>query len=217
MSIVKLNQEQQKLRESIEENLNWLREETMKHSGEDEERRKRFIKMGEDSHALHMSLEPKPKHHRYMIENRGMKADEREFYMHIHPVEDLLAYLDDDHANDDPQDKTINQEFKLKVYSRRWGHYDTYTIKRIVDGWEIKFMSRGGMSDKKGKSGLYDILDSDCINYPEALGEYLEYLWDQAKEFGLSYDDIQDNLDKLGAWISSCEINSPTGVFEGYK
>ena len=62
-----------------------------------------------------------PKHHKYMLENRGVPPDDPEFYNHIHPIEDLLAYMDNPHANDDPEDQTIGHEFKIRVFSRRWG------------------------------------------------------------------------------------------------
>jgi hypothetical protein len=40
-----------------------------------------------------------------MIKNRQSQPDEPHFYMHYHPIEDLLKFLDDPHANDDPVEK----------------------------------------------------------------------------------------------------------------
>ena len=73
--------------------------------------REKIDQMGQLAHELHRSLTPPPKHHRYMIKNRGLKPDHPDFYKHIHPVEDLLNYLEDDTANDDPIDQTINKKF----------------------------------------------------------------------------------------------------------
>ena len=173
--------------------------------------------LGVIAHELHMSLTPKPKHHRYMIENRGVSPDHPDFYKHIHPVEDLLDYLEDNTANDDPEDQTINHDFKMQVYSRRWGHKDEYKIKRTETGWLFEFGARGGPCDKLGKPNLYNILDADSINYPEELGGYIEWLWNQAKDEGLSHEEVQSALDDIADWISACEINTPRGVFRGYK
>ena len=46
------------------------------------------------AHDLHMLLKDRglePKHHNYMLKNRGVDPDDVEFYNHIHSVEDLLA------------------------------------------------------------------------------------------------------------------------------
>lgn len=160
----------------------------------------------------------KPKHHRYMIENRGCLPDNPEFYDHIHPIEDLLAYMDDPHANDDPEDQTIDHDFYLEVYSRRWGHNDRYILKRIPNGWFIKslIMTNSGECAKDGTPYLYKNLEHDSINYPHALPEYLEALWSKAHNDGLSHDEVQEALNQLSKWIIICEKNTPSGIWEGY-
>lgn len=44
-----------------------------------------------------------------MLENRGVPVEDIEFYNHIHPVDDLLKFIDDINANDDPEDTTIGK------------------------------------------------------------------------------------------------------------
>jgi hypothetical protein len=172
-------------------------------------------KMVDTAYELHKIV--KPKHHKYMIENRGFQPDTREFYDHIHPVEDLLAYLKDPHANDDPEDQTLDCDFKIKIFTRRWGHYDTYQIKRISTGWYVGHLALSGNCDKSGKPYLIENLRHDSVNYPEALPGYLEWLWDQAAELGLTPNQVQDCLNELGEWITSCEESSPKGIWEAYK
>lgn len=217
---VELSIEQENLRKDVEENLKWIKENMFTKQCDLDSYQEKLKLMGSKAHELHMSLKEagkEPKHHRYMIQNRGMKSDHKEFYYHIHPVEDLLAFIENIHANDDPEDITIGIEFKINVFSRRWGHDDTYTLKRIESGWDIRFISRGGESDKQGNPALFEILDADSINYPAALGEYLEFLWYQAEAEGLTEVEIQEYINKLGEWISITEKNSPKGIFEVYK
>lgn len=159
----------------------------------------------------------KPKHHKYMIENRGCSPDDSEFYNHIHPVEDLLAFMDNPKANDDPEDQTIGHEFELKIFTRRWGHDDIYKIKRISSGWEISHMPIFGICDKSGKPYLYENLKHDSVNYPEALPGYMEWLWEQAAEQGMLHGQVQESLDQLGEWIKICEQSSLKGIWEFYK
>ena len=60
-----------------------------------------YHEMAETAHELHMSLKDsgnEPKHHKYMLENRGVPVEDIEFYNHIHPVDDLLKFIDDINA-----------------------------------------------------------------------------------------------------------------------
>ena len=178
-----------------------------------------FHEMAQTAHDLHMSLKEdghEPKHHRYMIENRGVPVEDVEFYNHVHPVDDLLKFLDDVNANDDPEDTTIGKEFKLKIYTRRWGHYDTYKVTRTEEGWDIEGLmtANGGKCDKTCNPYLFKKLNHDSVCYPQQIGDFMEYLWNQAAE-GLTEDEVRECFDMIGEWISSCEMNTPRGIFEG--
>lgn len=51
-----------------------------------------------------------------MLENRGVPVEDVEFYNHIHPVDDLLKFIDDVNANDDPEDTTIGENEAIAGY-----------------------------------------------------------------------------------------------------
>lgn len=214
MSKVKLNQDQKELKSIIECNLeiakNWQNEKR-------ENIDKAFTVMSKAAHDLHMQLEPKPKHHKYMIDNRGMEPEDPDFYNHIHPVEDLLAYLDDTSANDDPEDLTMGHEFDFKVYSRRWRRYDNYTFKRVEKGWNISMLSYNGILEIERKnydSGdiLKSILGHDSISYPVNINSYLYSIWYRAKDEGLLHEEVQDMLNTVAEWISKTEKMAPDDI-----
>ena len=181
--------------------------------------------MGTKAHLLHMSLKKRghaPKHHKYMLENRELAATHVDFYKHVHPVEDLLRFIENENANDDPVDVTVGHEFEFRVFSRRWGHDDHYTVTRIASGWRFSHMQeieagRDGRVGGKGGTGLFHLLDHDMINYPEELPGYFEWLWEQAAERGLTHDEVQEAVQQLADWVSACERASPGGAFEGFK
>ena len=100
-------------------------------------------------------------------------------------------------------------KYKLVVFSRRWGHEDTYIVKRIDNGWYIEFGGRKGNCDKAGAPYLFDILRNDSINHPSDLGGYMEFLWDQAEEQHLSVEEVQNYLNDLGKWIQEVEKSTP--------
>ena len=217
---VKLNSEEKKLKVELEgicEEV-WQAFE-MKRSGTGNiDIKELYEKMANKAHELHMSLKNRRidvKHHKYMLENRGCSPEDLEFYRHIHPVEDLLEFIEDTSANDDPVDKTIGEKFTLRIYTRRWGHDDVYYLSRSNNGWHIETITNRGESNKGGYPVLFDAFKHDGVCYPKQTGEFLEFLWDKAKEDGLDKAAVQKGLDDLGKWISKCEKSVPKGVFKG--
>ncbi len=179
-----------------------------------------YDEMAQKAHELHMSLKDsghEPKHHKYMIENRGCNPEDKRFYEHVHPVQDLLAFIEDVDANNDPEDVTIGKTFTMKVFTKRWGHYNQYEITRTDEGWNIKGLVASSYScDKMIKPGLNEILEHDSVCYPRQVNIFFEWLWDKAAEDGLTKAEVQKAINKLGNWISECEKNAPReGVFEG--
>lgn len=185
----------------------------------DEEVRGWINEAGQKSHQLHMLLKGRglePKHHKYMVDNRGYQPDDPNFYLHFHPIEDLLKFIQDTSANDDPIDVTLGHEFTFRVYSSRWGHDDLYRIKRTIDGWDI-FNLSGGACDKGGRPHLMENLRHDSIEYPARLESRMEWLWDCAALKGLTAPMLQDALQELADWISQIEKAAPNSdVWEGY-
>lgn len=179
---------------------------------------KLYTTMAQKAHQLHMSLKNRGievKHHNYMLKNRGCNPESIDFYEHIHPVEDLLDFIDDDDANNDPVDQTIGEKFELNIYTRRWGHKDCYQIERTESGWRISILSFSGDCTKDGYPVLYSALDHDGVCYPKQTNIFLEWLWDKAHEDGLSKEEVQEALNEIGQWISNCEKKAPRGVFGG--
>lgn len=180
-----------------------------------EEIRRDILEMGDLAHELHTSLlrreaDLEPRHHAYMVENRGFSPRHPEFYRHVHPVEDLLAFLKDPDANDDPIDQTLGVQFEFPVYSRRWGHDDIYSVRRTGEGWEIEHMGHGGPCDRRGEPFLYENFRKDLINYPARLPDYVEELWRLAEDAGLSPETVQEALSALGNWVSQTERATPS-------
>jgi hypothetical protein len=216
---IQLNPNEQLLRAEIQERMEKTRKAFAgSHVGDDVS--KWILEAGERAHRLHMSLKNRglePRHHAYMIKNRELPPDDPQFYMHFHPIEDLLKFLADPHANDDPIDQTLGHEFTFAVYSRRWGHDDTYTFKRTADGWTVEHAAIGGPCDKGGHPFLYKNLEQDLIQYPHALDGWLEWLWNQAAEKGLPATDVQSALGELASWVNTTEKSAPAGgVWKDY-
>lgn len=169
-----------------------------------------FKKMKKAAHKLHMQLNPKPKHHRYMIKNRGMEPEDPEFYDHIHPVEDLLKYLVDPTANDDPIDHTLGDTFKFQLYSNRWGHYDRYELKRTINGWHVSHMSYNGEDSLDEEMHvLYRSMEHDSISFPRNVDSYMYSIWTRAQDEGLTHEEVQDMLNQVAEWISLTEKTAP--------
>lgn len=168
--------------------------------------------MGDLAHKLHMQLEPKPKHHKYMIKNSGMEPENPDFYYHVHPVEDLLKYLEDSTANDDPEDVTLGEKFSMDIYTRRWGHHDSYSIIRNEEGWELSHLVHSGQGGKNAEPILSYILRHDNVSYPQNLPSIMEDIWVRAEEEGLTKEQVQDMLGRVAEWINIVEKNYPSEI-----
>ena len=218
MLAINLDEHQKKLRDEIKEELSDIRKEMEEYRLNDY--KKKIKELGKKAHELHIQLKNagnEPKHHKYMYENRGVSPDTPEFYEHIHPIEDLLKFIDNPNANDDPIDQTIEEEFNFPVYSRRWGHNDKYKIKRTKNGWEVNYLGIGGNGDKSGYPYLFKNLKHDGIEYPSSLGLRMEWLWKRAKEDGLSKKEVQEEFNNLAKWIKEIEKKQPQqGVWQGF-
>lgn len=150
-----------------------------------------------------------------MYENRGVPANDLEFYNHIHAVEDLIAFINNPDANNEPEDTTIGVEFNFRIYSRRWGHYDNYKLTRTENGWNIKGASafNNNIADKTGQPAVFKALQHDIISYPYNVDELLEWVWIKASE-GENKESIQKAISDLAEWISICEKATPRGLYE---
>jgi len=211
---VNLNPEQEKIREYIQKLYDEATEYFKGKSLDIPSNRMEEIinEMGELGHKLHMQLSPRPKHHKYMIENSGMQPEDPTFYYHIHPIEDLLKYLEDVHANDDPEDITLNEKFEFKVYTRRWGHHDLYQITRNKDGWFISHLSHSGQGGKNAEPILSYILRHDSVSYPQNLANIMEDIWSRAEDEGLTKVQVQEMLNQVAEWINIVETNYPENI-----
>ncbi|WEZ08126.1 hypothetical protein P5663_19215 [Priestia flexa] len=105
--------------------------------------------------------------------------------------------------------QNIGVEFKLRVYSQRWGHRDNYNLTKTEDGWTIKTMKfhQGLVSDKHGSPGLEKALGSESISYPHDIGYFLSDIWDASQN--RSVEEVQSYFDKLADWISNTEESKP--------
>jgi len=171
---ITLTKDEQKLFDVIENHVETLRDFFSRSDSHDEPDNKKIFKdMSEKAHKLHMELKKRglePKHHRYMLKNSGVPIDDGRFYSHLHPVEDLIAYVNDPDANNEPEDSTIGEKFGFRMYTRRWGHYDHYTLTRTKDGW----MLEGGAAF--GTQSVDKIIANKGPHTPEIAPKYLNTL-----------------------------------------
>ena len=129
----------------------------------------------------------------------------------------FLAFKHFEMISEVPGESEFDGKLRMKVFSRRWGHDDSYTVKRTEKGWHIRFQHYNGECDKCGNPELFNILRHESINYPNDLGGYMEWLWYQVEEMNMTDVEIQKQLDVIGDWISTVEKASPSGFFSSFK
>ena len=101
---------------------------------------------------------------------------------------------------------------RLTIYNRYFGIPDypnSYRLTRTDTGWHVAYNGHAGDCDKAGLPYLFEFLDKDGIYYPNAFPKYMSELWDKVEEEGLTEEEVQAALDKLGAWVSIVERHVP--------
>lgn len=107
-----------------------------------------------------------------------------------------------------------DSNFSFKIYTRRWGHDDHYTITWTEEGWLFSGASTflSGNCDKQCKPYLFKTMEHESVCYPYNVGIFFEELWEQAAN-DLSIEEVQNALNDIAEWINGCEMNTPRGIF----
>jgi len=118
----------------------------------------------------------------------------------------------------DENDPTINDEFELRVFARRWNREIIFTIHRIGGGWFISapFDPQGGLCDRMCSPHLSRLLRHAGIQYPSNVGRWFARLWRQARDRGLSHEAVQQGINEVANWITTTDQHAlVTGFWEG--
>ena len=111
------------------------------------------------------------------------------------------------------KDSTIVDFFEglldFKVFSHLDGQYYSYLVKITPAGWSVWCLGLGGECNPRGEPFLFDNLRRDAINYPAALGAYMQRLWRRATRRRMSTADVQNALAAIAAWVQQTERATP--------
>ena len=151
-----------------------------------------------------------------MINNRGVSPEENieEYYNHFHSLKDLYKIIDTPSNlwKTLKGDINLNQECNFEVYTNRWGHEDTYKVKRIYNGWYVSHLSIEGECNPDGTGliensygGFIANFNQDSVEYPESFHYFMERLWNLADETEMSIQELQQKLSDVARLISEVE------------
>lgn len=150
-----------------------------------------------------------PIFNKYLMINSGIIPEENliQFYDHYDMLSAMLNEIrGEGSAMTTKGDETLNQELSFSVYTRRWGHNDSYRIHRTVDGWHVSHIAISGDCDKEGSNALFANLDHDSVFYPEDGVKYaMSNLWEDAEDGKLTLSELQERLQQIADWISGVE------------
>ena len=173
---------------------------------DDFERTKNDLK--DDLSILHWGSLPIYKE-KYMEERGALpEKDVVAYYDDIYTFKDLVKWIEEE-ATWKPSfkgDCNLDQDMNFSVYSRRWGHRDSYRIKRTISGWDIRAIAINGSSAKDGTGMIMENLDHDNIFYPkQSIKDAFTYLWEMADEREMTVEELAAKLQNIADWISAIE------------
>lgn len=164
--------------------------------------------------AAEIHFDELPEFKETTISNRGVIPEEnpKEFYNHYHTLRDLYEWIENPEKEKCKirslkGDINLNKKLEFKVYSRRWGHDDTYNVERTTEGWNCTFFTKyeGG---KNGEAILNSMVH-DGISYPISLEYDFKTLWDLADDSEMSLNELQSKISEIAKWISEVEEKKP--------
>lgn len=150
-----------------------------------------------------------PIFNKYLIYNREKDPEFEMMEFYDHP--DCLKALLNEIKNkgiilSNKSDDTLDKKIEFKVYTRRWGHEDAYSIKRTVCGWYCEYFAIQGKCKKNGEGGLFMNLDHDYVFYPkEGVSYAMERLWEDADEGIIDFNELSRRVQQIADWISAVE------------
>lgn len=99
--------------------------------------------------------------------------------------------------------------FEFRFYTRRWNNTVTLNVRKTDTGWHISHIAINGDCDPDGSPFLYANLRQDNVKYPEGIGRFMNFVWEQLHHGEIDEDRAQEMLSELGAWVSECESSQP--------
>ncbi|MDR2648340.1 MAG: hypothetical protein LBB94_01275 [Clostridiales bacterium] len=109
--------------DELTNNIQRLRKHSVKESDEI------LLCLAAKAHELHMSLKmhgQEPTYHSFILKNREFPVEEVTFFRHIHPIEDLLAFIQDPDANNETGGLHIGSAFIFPIYVSKQRRYNKY-------------------------------------------------------------------------------------------
>ncbi len=157
-----------------------------------------------------------PVYEDYMIDNRGVEPEEDffKYYEHYHALQDLhsLQEKPDDYWKTLKGDLNLDQSCKFPIYTNRFNREDRYTVKRLYNGWDVKFSSIGGFTTPDGrgmeegsKGGFLANFHQDLVNYPNTFHDVIGGLWDLADSTEMQIEELQAKLFEVAKFVSETE------------
>lgn len=110
-------------------------------------------------------------------------------------------------------------QFPKRIFSPRWGHFDTYTFEFEQDYLKITMHPRSATcrwrerQDPVWEGSMHSILKNDSIYGPEILDRLLEYLWTSWRNNELNDEQASAELDYLIEWINAMTETKPKTPF----
>jgi len=153
-----------------------------------------------------------PEFEEYLYVNSGQFPTNKEFFNHIHILEDLYNNLKNPKPYLKKGDENLNKKIDFKIYTRRWGHEDFYSIERTKDGWKVYGFSIFN-TNKKAQDLIKQILEHDGVIYPYNLENIFEDLWEKADE-DMDFNSLKRCIINLFEWVSNIEYNTPKCIRE---
>jgi hypothetical protein len=97
----------------------------------------------------------------------------------------------------------------ISIYCPKPGSKISFGVNLTRCGWQFDLGEWDMFTDKTAQDLCEYLRRHEDVSYPHSVGTYFEGLWDDIDLENLSAEQIQERLDEIADWISSCSERRP--------
>ena len=108
----------------------------------------------------------------------------------------------------------------LEIYSPRWGHDDTYSVRLEMDSMEISMNARKAkakwierLDPEWSGDQIENIMRNDRIYPPGNIRNLFEHVWEEWRSEEITDEEAEAELKELANWLNTITRSKPDTEF----
>jgi len=118
------------------------------------------------------------------------------------------------------KEKTLTPAIDISIFSPRWGHEDTYTVKLDKDFMEISMGARKSTAKWRERldpewvgEPILSMMQNDHIYPPAITQDLFEHVWKEWRDGQITAQEAENALQEFAKWLNVITHAKPDSEF----